>query len=487
MALSARFGDRVRRGAYWGGVVLFFGVIGTATVKLASSAEPPDPSSTGALVLGTHEVDPSRPPEEEARRLAREFAQGKVKLYAEGYQREVPRERLGLRLDQDEAVRLIRAWRDPESPMRRFRENSDIHGPAAVPVPAAFDFEAASRMLLRIKEELDRPVAEAYIDIAAKRVVPEKVGRRLNIYATAAKLERTARSEADEVKLVVVPVEPKTRAADLRDIDFDEVLGFFETRYNRAHKHRHRTYNLKLAAQSLQGQILMPGEEFSFNDVVGERSEANGYRVAPIIAAGQLVDGMGGGTCQVAGTLHAAAFFAGLEIIEREPHSRPSSYIRIGLDATVSYPNIDLKLRNPFTFPVVIGMSVEEGRVRAELLGPKRELTVTYLRTILETKEPPNRTIEDDSMPRGVKVTEQRGVPGFKIRRWRVIQKGTQMWREGSVDYYPPTPHIVKVGTNPALDPPEEPAEEPRPFPDPCPMRIVQGPGGLFDEQTACQ
>jgi vancomycin resistance protein YoaR len=487
MVARARFGDALRVVAYWGGVVLLFGSIAAAAGRLAQPDEPQDPTPPGPLVIGRQEVDGSQTPQDEARRLARLFAQSQLKLQTEGFEIEMARERLGLRLDQTEVVRLIQDWRDPESPLRRYRQSGAIRGAAAVPVPVQFDLDAATQTLLVLKEELDQPSSDAIIDLEQGKVVHEKVGRRLNIYDTAARIERTARAEASEVELAMISVAPKVLATDLSGIDFGEVLGFFETPYSRMHKHRHRTYNLSLAAQRLQGQILMPGEVFSFNDTVGERSEANGYRVAPVIAAGQLVDGMGGGTCQIAGTLHAAAFFAGLELVEREPHSRPSSYIRLGLDATVSYPNIDLKLRNPFPYPVVIGMTVDGGKVRGEILGPKRELTVSYIRTILESRPPPNQTIEDDTMPRGVKVVDQRGVPGYKILRWRILKKGTRQWRERSVDVYPPTVHIVKVGTNASLEPPEELPPEPRPFPDPCPMRITQGPGDLFDEQTACR
>ena len=486
MPSEERRGVKLRSAAYWGGVVLLFGSIGAAAGGLVIPDTAADSAPPGPLVVGRHEVNPDLPASAEALRLGRAFAQGKVTLRYEGYEREISRERLGLRFDQAEVVRLIEAWRDPESTLRRYRAAGSVRGPLAVPVPARLDFEIASKTLSTLKEEFDRHAADAHIDLEKRRIMPEKVGRRLQIYATAVRLERAARSEEDQIEIAVSLVRPKTREADLQGIDFSEVLGYFETPYSQMHKHRHRTYNLTLAAKSLQGQILLPGELFSFNEAVGERSEANGYRVAPVIAAGALVDGMGGGTCQIAGTLHAAAFFSGLEIVTREPHSRPSSYIRVGLDATVSYPNIDLQLRNPFDFPVVVGMAVREGKVRGEFYGPKRELTVTYIRTIIESTPPPTSTIEDDTMPLGVKLIEQRGVPGLKVRRFRILRQGTRSWREGSVDRYPPTVHIVKVGTNPALAPPEELPPSPRPFPEPCAMKIIQGPGDLFDEQTAC-
>src|SRR5690606_26048446 len=101
----------------------------------------------------------------------------------------------------------------------------------------------------------------------------------------------------------------------------DHVLSAFETSYDVSMRAEARTYNLRLAASKLDGTVLLPGETFDFNATVGPRDEANGYKVAPVIAQGELVDGIGGGTCQISGTLHGAAFFAGLRMVERYPHT----------------------------------------------------------------------------------------------------------------------------------------------------------------------
>ena len=122
-------------------------------------------------------------------------------------------------------------------------------------------------------------------------------------------------------------VKPNVLSAELGNVTFDEVLGYFETRYTTDKKHEARTYNLRLAASKLDGHVIPPGATFDFNKVVGPRNEASGYKVAPVIAQGELVDGIGGGTCQIAGTLHGAVFFSGLEVLSRTPHTRPSAYI----------------------------------------------------------------------------------------------------------------------------------------------------------------
>jgi hypothetical protein len=192
--------------------------------------------------------------------------------------------------------------------------------------------------------------------------------------------------------------------------------------------------------------VLLPGEIFDFNGVVGPRDEANGYKVAPVIAQGELVDGIGGGTCQISGTLHGAAFFAGLEIVERYPHTRPSAYIKLGLDATVGYPTINFRIRNGFPFPIVLHETVKNGVVRAEVLGPARSRTVTLVRRVLDVI--PYEEVErpDKDLPRGLRVLGQRGVPGFKLRRYRIVREGVHAERQRWDDVYPPTPQIIRVG-----------------------------------------
>ena len=155
--------------------------------------------------------------------------------------------------------------------------------------------------------------------------------------------KQALRTGQNEVEAAVEELTPRVIASQLGNVEFDAVLGYFETRYNRSRRYRDRTYNLRLASSKLDGFVLMPGETFDFNGQLGPRDEANGYRVATVIAQGELVDGIGGGTCQVSGTLHGAAFFSGLEVVSHTPHSRPSSYIKLGMDAAVAYPTINFK------------------------------------------------------------------------------------------------------------------------------------------------
>ena len=242
-------------------------------------------------------------------------------------------------------------------------------------------------------------------------------------------------------------VAARRQAAELADASFEAVLGEFDTPYDRSRRAQSRTFNLALAASKLDGTVLMPGEVLDFNVLVGPRDEANGYQVAPVIAQGELVDGIGGGTCQISGTLHAAAFFAGLEILERNPHTRPSSYIKLGLDAAVAYPSLNLRVKNPYDFPIAIRGSVQGGKVRAEVRGPSRARTVTFIRRIVRALPYEEVVREEPSLPKGKRRLAQRGVAGFQVRRYRIIRDGAHAVREKTEDIYPATAQIVLVGT----------------------------------------
>jgi vancomycin resistance protein YoaR len=154
------------------------------------------------------------------------------------------------------------------------------------------------------------------------------------------------------------------------------VLGEFQTLYEFNGKYEGRAKNIQHVADKLDGKELGLGEEFSFNQVVGPRTKENGFFEAPEIFFGEMVSGVGGGTCQVSSTLFAAALLADLEVVQRRSHSRPLKYIGLGLDATVAFssedvckkdPNncSDLRIRNPYPFPVRLSAEVtSEGEKR---------------------------------------------------------------------------------------------------------------------------
>lgn len=343
---------------------------------------------------------------------------------------------------------------DGSSPLRRHIAALNGSGkdlpPLSLPLSYQFNRQEAARELLRIKSRFDRRAKSARLNIKTRKVVPHQVGRALDLDATLLSMDQALSDGRFEAAAVVVEEKPRVLADALAGLEFKSVMGHFETRYSTEEKVRDRTFNLRLAAERLDGTVLLPGEEFDFNDIVGPRDEANGYRVATVIADGELVDGIGGGTCQISGTLHGAAFFAGLEIVERYPHTRPSSYIKMGMDATVVYPTINFRFKNQYDFPIAIHESVEAGVVRAEILGPSQDQVVTLIRKVDEAIPYEQLERKDDRLPSGTRILAQRGIPGFRLHRYRTIRHGSHTVREKWRDIYPPTPQVIRIGTGPA-------------------------------------
>ncbi|WP_437853240.1 VanW family protein [Sorangium sp. So ce363] len=401
--------------------------------------------------------------------LVRRYATGEIRIVLpDGSARALRRNDLGVEINRVRLAEFVREALRPESALRRAHERagdgdkSDEDAPLDIPIPLLLDSERAISKLLDLKVELDAPAVDAYVDLEGKQLKPEKIGYRLDVYGTLARIDAALRAGEDTAQASVETIAPKLVAEQLGNVKFDQVLGYFETRYATGARSKERTYNLRLAASKLDGVVVMPGEIFDFNETVGPRDEAHGYRVAPVIAQGELVDGLGGGTCQISGTLHGAAFFAGLEIVERYPHSRPSYYIKLGLDATVVYPTINYRFRNPFDFPIVLHETVAGGVVRAEILGPSRKLTVTYFRRIDEVVPFEELERPTPKLPEGTRALAQRGIPGFKTTSSRVVRDGAYAVREKWSDSYPPTAQIVHVGSGPR-DPEAKTADDNHP------------------------
>jgi vancomycin resistance protein YoaR len=429
-----------------GGVIAYLLVVPPARVEVAASPV--------AVTLGGHSLSVDggaaglERARDAARGIARAFLAGKVTLAVPGGARhDLTREELGARVDPERLEALVRAARHPKSALRRAHAKRSPATPLELPLPVTLDTQRATLALLQIKDETDKPPIEARLDLERNTVSADEPGLRLDVFATLARLDEAFASARGEIEAVVETLRAERTAERLQGIVIDDVLGWFETKYARDSSHDARTFNLRLAASKLNGYVLLPGETFDFNEVVGPRTESMGYRVAPVIASGELVDGVGGGTCQVSGTLHAAAFFAGLEIVERKPHTRPSFYIKMGIDAAVAYPTITLKIKNPYPFPVVLHETVAGGIARAEILGPKRTRDVTFVRKITEVVPFAEKEVTDPKLPRGARQIKQRGIPGFKLTRWRILRDGSFAVREKITDAYPPTVQIWQVGT----------------------------------------
>ena len=342
------------------------------------------------------------------------------------------------------------------------------------PVHVSFPVEPLADKLERLKDEHDSPPRSAKLDLAHHTASEHTPGRYLDVYAAAETLDRALALElelkldqgASSLAAVAVPafeIAPHASREAVLAVDTSQVVSRFETRFSEGQIGR--AGNVRRAASGMDGVVLMPGETVSFNANVGARSIDNGFALAPEIYKGELRDGVGGGTCQVSGTLHAAAFFGGLDIVERINHSRPSGYIHLGLDATVVFPTVDLKLRNPYDFPVVIHAVVDKGTLAFEILGREKPAKVDYETVTVGIASFKRKVEEDAGVKEGAVVVKQKGIRGVSVRKTRTIHLAIGQDRvEVSTDVYPPTFEILKVapGTDPdSLPPLPGPDEKP--------------------------
>ena len=439
---------------YVGMVLVTLAAGGAIAWLLLPVLAPPDPEKVPLprVMLTGAELSPAGDPVAEALDRVRRYARAEVTLeLPDGRKRALRPALLGAEIDRVHLAELVRAAFTAKSELVRAHQREHPDAALELPVPIRIDTERAVVALVSIKDDIDEEPVDAVVDLEKRKVVSEKNGFRLDVYGTLARIDAALARGASKVEAAVERIAPRVLASQLGSVKFDQVLGWFETRYTLGARYRARTYNLRLAASKLDGTVLLPGETFDFNETVGPRDEANGYKVAPVIAQGELVDGIGGGTCQISGTLHGAAFFAGLEIVERVPHTRPSAYIKMGLDAAVAFPSVNFRIRNPFDFPVVLHQTVKnknkDGVVRAEILGPTRMLTVSFFRRIDEVLPFEEEVRETEELPDGERMLTQRGIPGFKTTVHRIVRDGAYATRDKISTEYPPTTQIVRVGT----------------------------------------
>jgi vancomycin resistance protein YoaR len=316
-------------------------------------------------------------------------------------------------------------------------------------LPLRVDRAKAVKALTTLKSKSDRSPINAYLDLEAKTINPDSPGAGLDIFGSIPRIAAAARSNAATLELATITMPAAVTKEGLGIDDISNVLGHYKTNFPVTD--RDRNFNLKLAASKLNGVVLKPGEEWSFNATVGERSQRMGYKVAHVITAGEMVDGLAGGTCQISTTLFGAAFFAGVDIVKTINHSRPSAYTPLGFDATVVWPDTDLKLKNPYDFPIVVRYVVANGEAKVEILGKPRPWDkIVFERKIIEESPYPTEERLDEEMPNGQTTIDQEGFNGYKIERFRRFYKDGKMVKTNkwTVNYKPVTEYIRR-GTNP--------------------------------------
>lgn len=223
--------------------------------------------------------------------------------------------------------------------------------------------------LNKIHEELYKEPVNAYYTTDPYTVHPSENGVDFKISMEEA--ENLLQQDQEEYVIPLKVTVPEVTTKMIGTEAFPDLISEFSTKYSQSQKDR--TTNLKLAAEKINGTVLMPGEVFSYNTVVGKRTIDAGYKEAKIYVNGEVVDGLGGGICQVSSTLYNAVLYANLEIVERRNHQFVPSYAGAGLDATVVYGSIDFQFKNTRNYPIKIQCSVDRGICNFQIYGIKEE------------------------------------------------------------------------------------------------------------------
>ena len=218
-----------------------------------------------------------------------------------------------------------------------------------------------------IYKDVHKDAVDASFTVEPRSIIPSKNGIDFAISLEEAQAKLNESEQECVIPLKVV--HPNVTTNMIGNEAFPDELSSFYTYYDAGNYNR--TTNLVLAANKINGTVLLPGEVFSYNQVVGERTIAAGYKEAPIYVSGRVEDGLGGGICQITTTLYNAAVYANLEIVERTNHQFVPSYVGAGRDATVVYGAIDFKFKNNRDYPIKIVCSVSGGVASFQILGLK--------------------------------------------------------------------------------------------------------------------
>ena len=243
-------------------------------------------------------------------------------------------------------------------------------------------------------------------------------------------------------------IAPEIETADIDTNLFSDVLGTKTTTYDTSETSR--AHNVELAASSIDGTIILPGYKFSFNNVVGERTEERGYEDALIYINDGIEPGLGGGICQVSSTLYNATLEAGLKQDMRECHQFTVFYVDLGMDATVAWGNIDYIFVNNTDYPIKVAATAKNGKLTMSILGTADYETkeVKFRYKITETYQFFVETTLDERLAPGTKNIKSSGRAGYKVDTYRtVIKDGVEYLEEWiATSIYDPLDTVIIEG-----------------------------------------
>ena len=270
----------------------------------------------------------------------------------------------------------------------------------------------------QLHDRLHGEMKNASYDAASGSIVPEQFGADFDVAAAQTALDGAVPGETVSVPAVIE--EPEVTASDLKAVLFRDVLGEARTHVSGS---AGRIGNVKLSAKLINGIVLNSGDTFSYNDSVGKRTEARGFKPAPAYVKGETVDEVGGGICQTSSTLYLACLLSNMEITERYAHRYVPAYIDWGMDATVSWGGPDYKFTNNTLYPVKIVTEYSKGYLTIKLLGTNIDGIRVKMTNEVLSKTPWETVYQEDSTmtpgsPDVVKVTPY---TGYKVKTYQTI------------------------------------------------------------------
>lgn len=265
-------------------------------------------------------------------------------------------------------------------------------------------------------------------------ITPEETGMTIDIDAAVDKVKELFENKEYTGSVVVPSVvrEPEVTTEKLK-----ANFGLRGEHTTKASNNANRNVNLTQACKKINGTILKPGESFSFNKVVGPRTTKNGFKEATVILGGQYEQGLGGGVCQVSGTLYDAVLKSDLKVTERHPHAWPSDYVLEGLDATVDYGTLDFKFKNDTDYQIIILMwfDSKDRTVHAQIYGkrfPDEQKIVLRSEVVSTSGYGKTEYVEDKTMAAGKTKTVREAHQGKTVKTFKIWQDkdGKEIKRE---------------------------------------------------------
>ncbi|MBB6632546.1 VanW family protein [Cohnella thailandensis] len=369
---------------------------------------------------------------EQALKLLRErtseLEKVKVRLKGDPSESSLPLAKLGMSIEAKEAERALEAFGKAKW-YQRGKMKKELRSEYGFAV--AWDETALSSETARAWGELGasepRNASRTITELDEVVYAPEIIGTKADLAAlreSIAHLAPLSLTDATpteyEVELPLAEVVPEVTVASLKEEGLARKIMEFSTSFETSGEGR--SHNVTAAAMALDGTLLLPGDEFSYGDIVAKAEKEYGYKEAPVIQNGKLVPGIGGGICQVSSTLYNAIIRVdGIDITERRNHSIPVSYLPLGLDATFADGYIDFRFKNTTGKQLLIRTVVKDKVLTVKLFGTMDESVQYEIETVQKKSVAPKTVyVSDSEVKLGGSKVQQAGKEGLVIESYRV-------------------------------------------------------------------